>query len=368
MAALLKDLYSPAFYNNFANVLAQVLPGFEQQQFISAIFDETFASKELKERMRHTAQVLHQFFPKDFAQAATLIRQLITQLRQNGIQEFSIEYMFLPDYIETYGLNDFNSAVNTMELVTQFTSCEFAVRPFLLKYGDRMLQQMTAWSLHENHKVRRLASEGTRPRLPWAMAIPALKKDPSPVLPILENLKQDPSEFVRRSVANNLNDIAKDHPDIVIDIAAKWRGLSKETDAIIKHGCRTLLKQGHTAILTYYGLQSNNISLKDFTIATPTVAIGESLVFSFSLTNNNSTAQMIRLEYAIYYKRQNGQLSKKVFKISEKVYQPREKVVVQRRQSFKPITTRRFYTGQQQVSIIVNGVEKEIKPFQLANK
>ena len=367
MSTLLKDLYSPAFYTNFTNVLAQVLPSLNKEQFIVAIFDDTFAGKELKQRMRHTAQVLHQFFPQDFAQAAALLQQLITQLRVNGIKEFSVEYMFLPDYIETYGLNDFDSAVKAIEVVTQFTSCEFAVRPFIVKYGDRMLQQMLSWSVHESDKVRRLASEGTRPRLPWAMAIPALKKDPAPVLPILENLKSDPSEFVRRSVANNLNDIAKDHPNLVIDLAAKWKGLSKETDAIIKHGCRTLLKQGHAAVLKYYGLQSENIVLADFTIATPIVTIGKSLVFSFSIINNNITAQVIRLEYAVYYKRQNGQFSKKVFKISEKLYKPNETAIIQRRQSFKPITTRRFYIGQHQLSIIVNGEEKGLKTFQLEN-
>jgi 3-methyladenine DNA glycosylase AlkC len=365
MSTLLKDLYSPAFYKSFTNVLAQVLPALDKERFMNSIFNETFADKELKDRMRHTAKVLHQFFPKEFAQAATLIKQLIIRLRNNGIKESTIEYMFLPDYIETYGLNDFECAVNAIELVTQFTSCEFAVRSFILKYGDRMMQQMQTWSLHENEKVRRLASEGARPRLPWAMAIPALKKDPTPILPIVENLKNDPSEFVRRSVANNLNDIAKDHPDLVIHIATKWKGISKETDAIIKHGCRTLLKQGHTAILNHYGLQSENITLTDFAIATPTVSIGHDLVFSFSLINQNKSSQLVRLEYAVYYKRQNGQLSKKVFKISEKQYQPSEKVIVQRRQSFKPITTRRFYIGQHQLSIIVNGEEKAVKTFEL---
>lgn len=368
MSLLLKDLYSPAFYKSFTNVLAQVLADLNKQQFMNAIFDETFADKELKERMWHTAIVLHQFFPQDFAQAASLLEQLIVRLRENDTKAFSVEYMFLPDYIEMYGLNDFESAVKAIELVTQFTSCEFAVRPFILKYGDRMLQQMTTWSLHENHKVRRLASEGARPRLPWAMALPTLKKDPAPILPILKNLKNDPSEFVRRSVANNLNDIAKDHPEIVIGIATRWKGVSKETDAIIKHGCRTLLKQGNPAILNHYGLKSENIVLADFTVATPEVSMGESVVFSFSLHNKNKTAQVIRLEYAIYYKRQNGLLSKKVFKISEKLYLPNEKVIVQRRQSFKPITTRRFYTGQQQVAIIINGKEEQAKPFLLIDK
>jgi 3-methyladenine DNA glycosylase AlkC len=365
MATLLKDLYSPAFYNTFTNVLGQVLPALDKKEFMTAIFDDSFEAKELKGRMRHTARVLRQFFPTDFAEAAILVEQLITQLRAAGIKESSLEYMFLPDYIETYGLDDFESAVRAIEVVTQFTSCEFAVRPFLLKYGPRMIEQMTTWSLHTNHHVRRLASEGSRPRLPWAMAVPALKKDPTPILPILENLKHDPSEYVRRSVANNLNDIAKDHPQLVIEIATKWKGVSKETDAIIKHGCRTLLKQGHADILKHYGLQSENISLTSFTIATPKVAIGESLVFSFSLHNESPAPQVVRLEYAVYYKRQKGQQSKKVFKISEKQYQPGEKAVVQRRQSFKPITTRRFYAGEHQLSIIINGQEKDTNTFVL---
>ena len=139
--------------------------------------------------------------------------------------------------------------MKAIEFITQFITCEFAVRPFLLKYGDKMMNQMRAWSLHKSHKVRRLASEGSRPRLPWAMAIPALKKNPMPVLTILENLKNDPSESVRRSVANNLNDISKDRPGMVLKIANAWKGQNKETDAIVRHGCRTLLKHGHPEVL-----------------------------------------------------------------------------------------------------------------------
>jgi 3-methyladenine DNA glycosylase AlkC len=228
-----------------------------------------------------------------------------------------------------------------------------------------MIDQMIAWSLHKEATVRRLASEGSRPRLPWAMALPALKKDPSPILPILENLKQDPSESVRRSVANSLNDIAKDHPDIVIGIAGKWKGMSKEVDAIIKHGSRTLLKQGHTEILKHYDLESKNLALISFKILTPKVKIGESLSFTFSFINNHTKDQTVRLEYAVHYKRANGQLARKVFKISEKSCKAGEKVEVSRSQSFKVITTRTFYPGEQQLSIIINGEEKGIDKFAL---
>jgi 3-methyladenine DNA glycosylase AlkC len=159
------------------------------------------------------------------------------------MEDGGLVYIFLPDYIEQYGLEDFESSVKAIENVTRFVSCEFAVRPFILKYGGTMMKKMRTWSLHKSYHVRRLSSEGSRPRLPWAISIPELKKDPSPILPILENLKNDPSEWVRRSVANNLNDIAKDHPGLVIELARKWKGISRETDAIIKHGSRTLLKK-----------------------------------------------------------------------------------------------------------------------------
>lgn len=362
MASLLKDIYSLAFYERFSKILAQHIPSFSKKEFLRLIFTKEFEAMELKQRMRHTSNVLHSFFPKDYFQ---LLGKIIASLRETGFGEDSLEFMILPDYIETYGVQDYKNSIKALELVTQFVSCEYAVRPFLLQYGDKMMQQMTAWSLHKNHKVRRLSSEGARPKLPWAMAVPALKKDPTPVLTILENLKNDPSEWVRRSVANNLNDISKDHPAIVLEIAKKWKGISKETDAIIKHGCRTLLKQGHAEILQHYGLDGTNIQLTNFKILTPKVKIGDALGFSFSICNNDAAAQIVRLEYAIYYRKANGLLSKKVFKISEKMYQPGEKADIVRKQKFILITTRKFYAGAHEMSVIINGQEKITGKFLL---
>ena len=365
MAALLKELYSPKFYKNLADAIGAVLPSFNKQRFISHIFNEDFTGKELKARMRHTSQVLHTFMPSDYKKTVILLLKIIQQLKQKGIGEDGLAYMILPDYIETYGLDDFETSIKAIEIITQYISCEFAVRPFLLEYGDKMMNQMRIWSLHENQKVRRLASEGSRPRLPWAKAIPALKKDPAPLLPILENLKNDPSEFVRRSVANNINDIAKDHPLWVISLARKWKGLSKETDAIIKHGSRTLLKQGHEQILRHYGLKSKNIHLSAFKIGTPSVKIGDHLSFSFLVSNLDKKIQTVRLEYGLYYRKANNQLARKVFKISEKKVEPGIQLAIKRKQSFKKITTRKYYPGKHRLSIIVNGEEKAIKEFNL---
>lgn len=365
MASPLKDLYSPAFYSRLSSALTIAVPDFDDKKFIKNIFSAEFDSMELKERMKHTAKVLHHFLPKDYPQTISLIKKTIEQLRIQGIGEDGLAYMFLPDYIETYGLEDFENSVEALEFVTQFVSCEFAVRPFILKYENEMILRMQQWSLHESHKVRRLASEGSRPRLPWAMGIPYLKKDPSSILPILENLKNDSSEYVRRSVANSLNDIAKDHPQVVLAVAKNWSGLSAETDAIIKHGSRTLLKQGHSDILKHYGLDDKGILLKDFKVLTPAVKIGESLAFSFSIRNENPTEQKVRLEYAVYYKKQNGQNTKKVYKISERIYPSGAEISIIRKQKFILITTRKFHLGDHQVSMIINGAEKEMVNFEL---
>ncbi|HTB52556.1 MAG TPA: DNA alkylation repair protein [Ferruginibacter sp.] len=362
--AALKDLYSPAFYDNFSNSLLATVPSFNKKEFIKKIFTKDFEHKELKARMKHTTEVLHDFLPKDYRKTVMIIQKTITELRKNNT-EGRLEFIFFPDYIETYGIDDFDTSMKAIEFITQFVSCEFAVRPFIIKYGNKMIDQMKAWSLHKSEHVRRLASEGSRPRLPWAMALPALKKDPQSILPILNNLKNDPSEYVRRSVANNLNDIAKDNPAIVLQIAAKWKGKSKETDAIIKHGSRTLLKQGHTEILKHFGLDSKHISLSNFTITNPTIKIGDSLAFSFSIRNDSVKKQTVRIEYAVYYKRQKSLAGKKVFKISEKTYQPKEKITIQRKQKFTIITTRKFYIGDHQLSIIINGKEGKPQNFEL---
>lgn len=366
MSSLLKDMYSPLFYENFANVLSENIPEFDKGKFIEMIFDENWNARELKSRMKHTAEVLHEFFPKDYETAGELILKIISKIKENPFTNSSFPFMFFPEYIEKYGLDDYETSVKLIENVTQFISCEFTVRPFIIRYGNEMIAKLTDWSLHENHHVRRLASEGSRPRLPWAISLPELKKNPSAILPLLENLKNDSSEYVRRSVANSLNDISKDNPEVTLSIAKKWKGLGKETDAIIKHGSRTLLKQGHTEIMLHYGLvNSNKVFVSDLEIVNPQIRIGDYLEFSFKIENNEENAVPVRLEYGIHYLRQNGTWSRKVFKISERILLSNEILIVSRKQSFKIITTRKFYLGTQKISIIVNGHERCVEEFEI---
>jgi len=362
---LIKDIYNKPFYERLAASLEKVVPNFVAKKFMKAILTDAFYNMEWKERVQHTTRILHHFMPSNFAESAKLMEEIVAQLRADGFGEQGLVFMFLPDYIATYGLEDYENSMKALEFLTQFISAEFAVRPFLLKYGDRLMADMLQMSTHQNHHVRRFASEGCRPRLPWGAAIPALKKDPTLILPILENLKNDPSEYVRRSVANNLNDITKDNPDVVIGIAKKWKGLGKETDAIIKHACRSLLKSGHPEILSFYGLDSNHLSVTDFKIETPKINIGGEVEFSFSIKNEDTIERYIRLEYTVYYLKNNGNLAGKVFKINEKSYPAGAEAKIKRKQSFKLITTRTFYKGHHKLSIMVNGKETAIGDFEL---
>lgn len=363
---LLKDLYSPEFYASFADVLAATLADFERDEFISRIFVAEFPELELKQRMAHTADVLHVFLGADFGRAAAAICDLVQNLRAAGFTEQSVEYMFLPDYIQRYGIDDYATAVAAIETVTQYTSCEYAVRPFIQRYGDDMLAQMQAWSQHRSDQVRRLASEGARPRLPWAMALPDLKRDPAPILPILENLKRDPSETVRRSVANSLNDISKDNPGITLRLAERWLGDNTATDALVKHGCRGLLRQGDSAALKLFGFDQRHLGLAGFDLLTPRIAMGEALEFAFTVENRGRRAKPLRLDYAIYLLKKNGQQNKKVFNLSEREIAAGDSLQISKKHLFKPITTRRYYPGRHAVAVILNGVESEAKDFDLS--
>jgi hypothetical protein len=214
--------------------------------------------------------------------------------------------------------------------------------------------------------VRRLASEGIRPRLPWAMALPQFKKDPAPLLPILENLKQDESDYVRRSVANNLNDISKDHPDVVLKIIKQWKNVSKETDWIVKHASRGLLKKGHTEALQSFGLNhAVKAEAQKLKLSKAKLAIGDAFDFSFTLELNEKKAHDLRVEYKIYFMKANGKQSPKVFQIGTYKFKPSGTMDIKRVHKFADLTTRKHHTGVHKLVVVVNGQEISEKSFQL---
>jgi 3-methyladenine DNA glycosylase AlkC len=237
---------------------------------------------------------------------------------------------------------------------------------FLKKDFNKTLKKMYKWSEDNNYHVRRLASEGSRPRLPWSFKLDEVINNPHLTLPILENLKSDKEIYVQKSVANHLNDISKDHPKLILDIIKKWKGISKQTDWIIKHGSRTLLKAGDEKVLKVFGTaNAKDITISGFHLKNSKLRLGENLEFTFDITNTSSKAIALRIEFAIYFLKSNNTYTKKVFKISEKEIKGYDTINIQKVFSIKPITTRVYYTDIHKVSYIVNGKEGEIKTFSL---
>ena len=364
MASPLKNMFNAAFFEKLCPVLKQTIQQFDSRNFIYRVFNNTWPELELKQRVRHISTVLHDFLPRDFKKAAGLMVDLSNALRKNEMHEQGFETIFIPDYIEVFGLEYPDESLSAIEQITKLVSGEFAIRPFLIHYPEKTLQKMLVWAAHPDANVRRFSSEGCRPRLPWAVGIPFLKKDPSSILPILEALKEDPSEYVRRSVANNLNDIAKDHPQIVLNIVKKWQGRNPNTDWIIKHGCRTLLKKGDHRALTLHGFDpKSRATIRSFILLKKKIKIGEHLNFEFDFFTREKREANFRLEYAIDYITATGKNSRKFFKIAEKNIIPGEVISIQRKQSFKNFTTRKHFKGKHCITILANGKELGAKEF-----
>ena len=357
MAELLKNLYNKNLITNLSNEILKYYPAFKQQEFSRSVFNKHWKDKELKQRMRHIAECLHQHLPANYKKTINILKPVATQFNR-------FEYLFFQDFVECYGLDDFKTSISALEHFTQFASSEFAVRVFIIQDEKRMMKQMLIWAKSDNHHVRRLASEGCRPRLPWARALPCFKKNPQPVLKILQTLKNDESEYVRRSVANNLNDISKDNPEITLDLAQQWMEKNKNTNRLVKHACRTLLKQGNQQALKLFGFtEARHIKLSQFKVQA-SVNLGEKLAFSFLLKSKEIPLGKCRIEFSINFVKANGRRSKKIFKISEAEYTVKEKQII-KYFSFKKITTRKYYAGTHQLSIVINGVEQTPKPFNL---
>ncbi|MCK4465118.1 MAG: DNA alkylation repair protein [Bacteroidales bacterium] len=359
MAERLKDIFfTKSSINKFGDTLKRFYPGFDKTKFAGLVFNSNWESKELKEKMRHTSRCLFETLPKSYKEALDILIKVTPYIK-------GFEAMTLPDYVEVYGKDDWDLSLYALGYFTKYSSSEFAIRPFLAEDPERVMIYMSEWGGDKDEKVRRFASEGCRPRLPWAMALPGFKKDPGLILPVLEKLKNDESEFVRRSVANNLNDISKDHPDLVLDICEKWYGQTKNTDCIVRHACRSLLKAGNKRAMVLFGYGDPSfLRLENLKHNKDKISVGEKLHFSFVVIIKTKEECKVRLEYAVYFMKSNGKLSKKVFNISEGSYKP-GKHFFSRKHSFINMSTRKHYLGQHKISIIINGVEMEKVSFEL---
>ncbi len=357
----LKDMFfTRDSVNHLAESIKQVYTEFDTSRFLGLIYDADWEGKALKERMRHTTLCLGKTLPESFGEALEILKKVIPHIK-------GFEVMTFPDYVEVFGLDDWKSSLPALAFFTRFGSAEFAVRPFLDRDPSRMIAFLERLAEDPDPSVRRLASEGCRPRLPWAMALPGFKKDPSLILPILEKLRDDESETVRRSVANNLNDISKDNPETTLDLCERWLGESESVDRVVKHACRSLLKAGDKRAMKLFGFgDPGNLRITGLEVEKAEIPIGGTLFFNFILDVAGSKRCKIRLEYAVHYRKAKGNLSRKVFQHSEKEYEPGE-YPVRKKHSMANMSTRKHYAGGHLVSVIVNGEEKARCAFVLTD-
>jgi len=375
MAEPLKNMYNQAYLDDLAAAVTADFPLFDRAGFFGRINDGRWEERALKERMRHIVESLHPGLPGEYSQALTILRKTAPRLGNYGF-----ENMIFPDYVSLYGLDEWAISIPALEQFTQLISAEFAVRPFIVKDLSRMMAQMQRWATHENASVRRLASEGCRPRLPWGMGLPSLQADPAPILPILELLKDDPAETVRRSVANNLNDIAKDHPQTVIAVLARWQAedgqsLSPELDSktgsemtwIINHALRTLVKKGDPDALALLGYPRDPaVLVRHLALEPEQVPSGGELKITFEIQSLSQAEQKLMVDYIVYLMRANGRQTPKVFKLTKRTLAPGERFTIHKKHSFRPVTTRKYYPGEHAIEIQVNGKRFGREAFVLA--
>ena len=350
---LMKDGLGPPAVERIAESLGRTISEFPKSDFSAEALDG-LGGLELKERVWHIIGVLHRFLPDDFSKTANLLIRLKANWIPGDPTDNLAGFAAWPiiDYVGEYGLGHPAAALEVLKKLTPLFSAEFAIRPFIQEHWTLTFKTLETWCADPDEHVRRLVSEGTRPRLPWGKQLPQFIDDPSPVFQLLEKLKDDESEYVRRSVANNLNDISKDHPDAVIALCRRW----KDNDWIIRHATRTLVKAGHPDVFGLLGYTDDpQLELRSLDVSPEKIHLGEAVEFSFQLQSTNPKPQSMVIDYAVHHMKANGKMSPKIFKFKTLNIAPGETLELRKRHTIKPVTTRKYYSGQHAIEILING-------------
>jgi len=359
--------------SKIAQHIKEVWPLFNDLQFTDEI-NPIISSLGFNERAQLIADKLNSYLPLEYPQAIDILMQSFgPENEQNELTGFDIfHYMPHGAYVSKYGLDPehFDLSMKAIYEITKRFSSESPIRAFLIQYPKKTLAQLEQWVADKNVHVRRLVSEGTRSRLPLAPRLKQFQIDPAPVLKLLEKLKADPELYVRRSVANNLNDIAKDNPDVVIQTLERWnKTVSADTRWLTQHALRSLVKSGNRSALELLGYPAEiNIKTGNFVIKNPVINIGDTLEFSFELHSNSDKIQNLMIDYIIHFRKANNKLAPKVFKWTKKKLELNEQIVIRKAHSFKLINTRKYYTGMHHLELQINGQSMGMLKFDLKNE
>ncbi len=362
MAEPFKNLLSAGVVRSIGEHLRRVDAGFARRDF-EARATKGLEALELKARVLHVSDALVATLPADVDRTARLLEaslappgegDTLPQTGAHGLAGWAV--WPLTETIARIAIDAPERGLQALHAMTQRLTAEFAIRPFIVRHPALSLATLMRWTRDPSAHVRRLVSEGSRPRLPWGLRLQALVADPSPTLPLLAALQDDPSEYVRRSVANHLNDIAKDHPAVVATwLTRNLPGASPQRTALLKHASRTLIKQGDPAVLAAWGLGQAFVGEATWSVAPGRVAIGGELTLSLELRSRSPGPQKLVVDYAVHHVKADGSTSAKVFKGWTLELGPRETRALARRHSFRPITTRRYYAGEHAAELLING-------------
>lgn len=320
----------------------------------------------LSERARLLASAIEADFGSDPARIAAITRDALTDDNFTGWMLWPAGLAVARTAVARDDTHAFDDALAVLRELTPRMTSEFAIRPLLLHDLDRALPQLLDWTRHDDWNVRRLASEGSRPLLPWAERIPALVADPVRSRAILDALYDDPEESVRRSVANHLNDHSRAHAAHVVDAVTAWRrsgGVHVERTS--RHALRTLVKRGDVGALAFLGFGAVEVSVAPLALSQEQVPLGAEIRFAGALTNVGDAVAPIIVDYVLGFPDARGGERRKVFKLVQRELAPGESVTVSGAQSFRPLTTRRYYPGAAWVALQVNGVVQDRAAFEL---
>ena len=350
MAEPLKNWFNAPRFAALADLFAEASGGFDCERFLAEVLPglEPLA---LLARMRRGTEALRATLPADYLATLPILRAVAPRIGHAFVG------IMLPDFVGLYGRDHPAESLEALRFLTRFSSSEFAVREFLRRDLHGTLRVMECWAGDENEHVRRLASEGSRPRLPWSFRLEELVADPAPVAGILDRLRADPSLYVRKSVANHLNDISKDHPDWMLARLRGWDLNPPHTAWIARRAARTLIKAGHPGALRLFrfGVRPA-VKVTEFRLARKRLQLGESLEFSFTLTSTSPRMQRLVVDYRVHYVKKHGATAPKVFKLAEVELAPRAAMMLKKRQVLRDFSTRQHHPGRHRVEVQVNGV------------
>jgi len=368
MAEPLKNQFGTDVPPTIAAMIRAVHPAFPVQAFVDDCLDG-YDKRELLSRGRHVADMLNRHLPPRFPEAVAILLASAEQPVLRQVRSGMAGFLFMPHlyFVAQYGLAHFEPSMHAQHALTQRFTAEFSIRPFLQHHPRKTLRRLMEWTQDPSEHVRRLVSEGTRPRLPWAPRLPDFQADPQPVLQLLEQLRDDPSLYVRRSVANNLNDIGKDHPELLMETARSWLlGASAEREWIVRHALRWAVKNGNPAALNALGYGAKaRVSIESVEILPLAARIGEAVTIAFVVRNDGARAQDLLIDLQVLFVKANGSSNAKVFKLRSLQLAGHDAVRLRKTIGLNEMTTRKHYPGTHRVEALVNGRVMPLGAFAL---